>query len=178
MPRPFRDLKGLEFGKLTAIEVVKMTRSYWLCRCSCGESTLVRSSHLIDGRTLSCGCSEGRKTHGLYKSKTYTVWNHMKQRCTNPNTKQYKDYGGRGIKVCADWDSFENFLQDMGEVPNGMELDRIYNNGDYCKNNCRWTTRTLNNQNQRDSSWTQVIQSLTEEELHKVHAYLASILEV
>lgn len=83
------------------------------------------------------------------RSPAYTSWDCMIQRCTNPNKARYPDYGGRGIKVCARWFSFQNFLADMGPRPDGMTLDRKENNGNYTPNNCRWATADEQYANQR-----------------------------
>ena len=90
------------------------------------------------------------KHHGT-GTPIYITWKAIKQRCLNLNNPAYKDYGGRGIKMCNRWlNSFENFFADMGEKPDGLELDRIDNDGDYEPNNCHWTTTKENNRNKRD----------------------------
>lgn len=74
----------------------------------------------------------------MKREETYNVWINMRQRCLNPNNPGYKDYGGRGISIDPKWNSYAAFVSDMGKKPNGLSLDRIDNNGDYCKDNCRW----------------------------------------
>lgn len=92
--------------------------------------------------------THGHYTHGK-SSPTYNTWQSMRNRCNNPNAHDYKNYGGRGIKVCKEWDSFPKFLSDMGERPKGTTLDRIDVNGAYCKKNCRWATPKMQALNMR-----------------------------
>ena len=84
-------------------------------------------------------------------SKTYVLWKAMIQRCTDLNSRDYISYGGRGITVCKHWCTFINFLEDMGEIPSGYQIDRINNNGNYCKSNCRWVTSKVNSRNKRNN---------------------------
>lgn len=132
----------------------------WRCRCICGKEKDVYRGHLISGKSKSCGCLRAETTkkiatkHGRRKDPVYQIWRGMLNRCSNSSDTSYQNYGGRGITVCDRWNiskggSFENFLDDMGECPEGMTLDRIDVNGNYCKENCRWTTYSEQNFNQR-----------------------------
>jgi hypothetical protein len=145
------DRIGMKYGKLTVIALAPQRapdgQALWVCSCSCGGSRIVCSSELK--RTKSCGCLTGRRTphrHGYAKHEElhplYDVWKAMRQRCNNPNHRQFKNYGGRGIKVCERWNNFANFLADMGERPHPrLVLDRHPdNNGNYEPYNVRWAT--------------------------------------
>jgi len=147
----FLDLTSRKFGRLVVIQRAendKWGSPCWLCRCDCKKIKIVRGAYLKNGVIRSCGClfREGNNIkHGYYRkgkvSKIYQSWRDMIKRCTNPNNASYQYYGGRGIKVCKRWiNSFENFYKDMGKKPEGHQIDRINNNGNYCKSNCRWVT--------------------------------------
>lgn len=146
-----------KFGKLFVVEDTGQRSGgmiIWKCNCDCGKIKNVRSDHLRNNTITHCGCSNGNKVHGYGNSynPTYKVWQHMKDRCLNHKNIQYKDYGGRGIQVCDRWkNSFENFLEDMGEKPDGLSIDRIDNDGNYELSNCKWSTFVEQNRNKRNN---------------------------
>lgn len=164
------DLTGRKFGRLAVRTEAgrKQGSILWLCSCDCGNEILVTGCHLrqLPG-TRSCGCAKRERLQALAparleanlrhghagrgeKSRAYHSWDAMIQRCTNPKTKAYKNYGGRGIQVCVRWrESFEAFLADMGEPAIGMTIDRRNNDGNYEPYNCRWATRDQQSANQR-----------------------------
>lgn len=177
MPRKLRDLTDLKLGKLYVIGMVPRelwkhsNKAEWFCNCECDPSKIIiKVGNAITRKgqiAKSCGCDQYsgldpkasfKHGHNLrnqtnkngYVSPTYYSWVSMKTRCYNVNHKAYKDYGGRGIKVCRRWlNSFENFLLDMGERPIDKTLDRINNNGNYEPLNCKWSTSSEQNNNQR-----------------------------
>lgn len=157
MGQRFKDMTGQRFERLVCVAPLKSTSTgmVWECLCDCGNIKNVVRGNLLSGAVGSCGCLREEKNkgnsygliHGKSGSYTYTSWEAMNQRCNNPNYEGYKDYGGRGIKICERWSKFENFLWDMGERPEGKSLDRINVNGNYEKSNCKWSTpleQTLN----------------------------------
>jgi hypothetical protein len=153
MGKALNDLTGLIFGSLTAIELgnSKGNGAWWSCKCKCGNNKEIRSSDLLRGKVKSCGCEHKERiarsasTHGMKGTRTYRLWCAMKTRCNRVN----QDYSCRGITYDKRWDSFENFYFDMGEVPDGMSLDRIDVNGNYEKSNCQWATREQQANNTR-----------------------------
>ena len=162
----FIDITGQKFGRLMVIERIGTSKSggnaLWLCQCFCGQLVTIQAPDLKSGHTQSCGCLQKeviarRSTihgHNLNRkvSSTYGSWRSMKTRCFNPNDPAYNSYGGRGITVCERWKkSFKNFLEDMGESSIDLQIDRIDNNGNYNKSNCRWTTSKTNNRNRRNN---------------------------
>ena len=159
----FIDMSGWVFGRLTILHKSPSIkeRTMWYCLCDCGKYCTVRSDHLRGGITSSCGCyrlerlREKTVKHGGCDTETYSNWEAMNQRCNNHKSSAYPNYGGRGIEICERWsgtDGYTNFLQDMGERPNGMSLDRSDVNGNYTPDNCRWVTFSTQSFNTRKNS--------------------------
>ncbi len=160
-PKRFQDLSGKRFNHLIAISIAGKNKNrglIWLCKCDCGNFKEIYASHLKNGNTKGCGClqkpSVTKHSHAIHGKETseYYSWNNMKDRCANPKYAHYKNYGGRGIKVCDRWiNSFENFFKDMGHRPSEKySLDRKNNDGNYDPDNCRWATpkeQALNRRN-------------------------------
>ena len=166
----FKNIVGNKYGRLTVIEradnIVRSNgrkRVAWRCVCECGNWCVVSSDCLTRGATHSCGClradttSKRSTTHGGSNDRLYKVWVDMKKRCYNPNYKQYKDYGERGISVCDEWrnnySAFKNFAMDSGYKPEAKfgecTIDRIDPNGNYSPHNCRFVDMKTQNNNKR-----------------------------
>lgn len=153
--KPAKDLTGQSFGRLIVIERVPRQptdrNAFWKCKCDCGNETIAAGANL-GKTTFSCGClaketaanslkgNTHQRTHNLSKTPEYTAWARIKQRCHNANTERYKNYGGRGISMCERWfNSFENFLKDMGLRPSEQHSINRKNNDDiYRPGNCEW----------------------------------------
>lgn len=165
---PKKDLTGQRFGRLYVISKAEPTiignryeRCVWLCKCDCGNTKIVRTDHLLGEKIVSCGCynKEIRTKHGLSNSKLYKVWSGMRQRCENHKTPCFKNYGGRGIKVCEEWsESFEIFYEWAmnNGYKEGLTLDRVDVNGNYEPNNCKWATRKEQSRNTRKTIYATV----------------------
>ena len=156
--------KGDKYNKLTAIRFDhkdKWGQQYWLFKCDCGNKKVIKASNVKGNYVKSCGClrkeniiryGKKSKTHGMTHTREYKSWQAMKDRCYNKNYPHYKDYGGRGIKVCNHWrNSFENFYKDMSKRPKNTSLDRIDNNKGYYKKNCHWATTKEQANNRRNN---------------------------
>lgn len=156
------NLIGQRFGRLTVVSRSdnKGRNTAWLCKCDCGNQTIVTHQNLKSGHTLSCGCYNVdllkiRSTkHGMSKSRLYGIWCGIKDRCNNPQSDSYSNYGKRGIGICVEWDNdFNSFMEwslNNGYLDN-LTIDRIDNNKGYEPNNCRWTTSKEQGRNKRNN---------------------------
>lgn len=196
------DLTGQRFGRLLVLRRVgsKGKSPTWYCKCDCGNEKIVSTSGLKSGNTQSCGClrqeqaienNKHRTTHGKSKTKLYNVWFDIKRRCYNPKRENYKDYGGREIKICDEWkNNFEKFYNWANEngYKEGLSIDRIDVNGDYEPKNCRWVDNytqannktnnfliTYNGETHTATEWSKIVGIKATTILHRIKKYGWSI---
>jgi hypothetical protein len=161
MPMPKMNLIGQQFSRLTVLDFAgadSKQQTLFRCACECGNEVVVAGKNLKAKQVQSCGClrvDKGReaglqsKVHGLIRTPTYRSWQSMKSRCLYSHERSYRWYGQKGVTICDKWMSFDGFLEDMGERPEGMTLDRINPFGNYEKNNCRWADNATQKSNTR-----------------------------
>lgn len=158
----FESLIGKSFGKWAVLEKVSPKNKNnirYLCQCECGRQKEVDAYRLRCNQSKACpNCRI--KQHGMTGTGIFNTWKSMMYRCYQPSGNMYKYYGGRGIIVCDRWHSFENFNQDMSPRPDGLQLDRINNDGNYELGNCRWVTSSVNNSNQRRRTIRKVLKNI------------------
>lgn len=169
----FVNLSGKRYGRLVVIKLDHVQKlpsgkneMFYLCKCDCGKSKVIRASSLRNGYTQSCGCymkemlSKRQSVHNMSKSTLYKAWCNMKARCFNTRRKDYCDYGGRGITMCEEWKDFEvfkewamknGFKEEKVKGKNILSLDRVDVNGNYCPDNCRWATDKEQANNKRNT---------------------------
>ena len=154
------DLIGEKYGRLTVVALDRIAnhKSYWKCVCDCGLTVVATGNNLRSGNTKSCGCLRREATaelgrenrmHGeshAGRTRLYTIWCGMRQRCTNPNREAYGLYGGKGVKVCEEWNDYAAFRDWAlaNGYADGLSIDRIDPAGDYRPENCRWLTPSEN----------------------------------
>ena len=157
----FKDRIGHNYGRLTVVggPTLRNRKTYWQCKCECGNTSMVSAANLSSGSSKSCGCLQREllaartKTHNGTHDSLYAVWAMMKQRCLNTNATGFRNYGGRGITICDEWHDYASFRD--WAIPHGydprLQLDRIDNESGYCPGNCRWVHPLVNANNRRNN---------------------------
>ena len=157
----------MRYGTLTVLDYFKgshTTPPKVSARCDCGSVKVYFLGNLRRGNTKSCGCKipivcgNNFRKHGKTRTVEYKTWLNIRRRCTNPSVQSFQYYGAMGVKVCKRWESFENFLADMGKRPEGMSIDRINPWGDYEPSNCRWATPKEQSANRRNCAVNRQLQ--------------------
>lgn len=152
---PVTDMAGVRCGRLLVLRRAATNvrqKASWVCLCDCGTQIEADGSKLRRGDIRSCGCllRDMSTRHGKSRSPEYVVWKGMRQRCNNPKSMSYMNYGARGIAICSQWDDFDVFLADMGARPSLQHtIERVDNDKGYCPDNCVWATRSDQGKNTR-----------------------------
>lgn len=157
---------GRWYGSLQVLEELPRAKgalasSLCVCVCVCGHRREITSNSLNETAAKVCRCKVAAtnaarlRTHGQCRSKAYSSWLNMKQRCTNPNRPDQKNYVGRELGFCERWVDFPNFLEDMGEPPDGLTLERVDNSLGYSPGNCQWANSKQQNRNRRDTLYVE-----------------------
>ena len=199
MRRKHKDLTGMRFGRWLVLGegeykyVGNQKRLHWKCQCDCGTIREVVSGRLRRGASKSCGCltleilKSGifSKKHGMWNTRIWNIWKGITYRCKYPSMDCYKNYGGRGIRVCKRWEKFENFYEDMkADYRDNLTIDRKDNDGNYEPGNCRWIPRNQQQRNQRNNhnitfnGKTQCITAWAEEIGMKASTLISRITEL
>jgi hypothetical protein len=149
------DLTGRVKNTFTVVSFAGLIRnrqdrliSSWNCVCTCGAEVVMTNNCIVSKQNKRCKCWVNKSKCEYYGSTTYKSWSMMKDRCNNTKSPVYSYYGGKGISYQEGWNKFEAFLRDMGVRPQGMTLDRIDSNGNYCRENCRWASKSVQAYNQ------------------------------
>ena len=192
------DLTGKRFGRLIVIRQIGVDKrrreKTWLCQCDCGNTKETKTSYLTSGDTSSCGCYRRecelknlekcrgivQKKHGRSNTRIYQIWADMKDRCNNRNNKAFKNYGGRGIKVCEEWEkdfmTFYTWAMDNG-YKDTLTIDRINVNKNYEASNCRWVTWEIQANNKRTTKKIKIYEETkTAKKKKKIYGIKASLL--
>ncbi len=163
MHKPLPDLTGQRFGTWAVLRYTGRNRHkqrHYLCQCVCGKEQYITATRLYTKQTRSClSCQiKTRKKHGLINTPLYAVWGNMRGRCLIPTHPCYSSYGGRGIKICAEWGRVENFVHwaKANGYRSGLTLDRRDNDGSYTSENCRWITQKEQMRNRRNTRWVTI----------------------
>lgn len=147
-------MNSITENRLNPIKCIR--KNFWKFKCDCGSEKIINSKDVKSGKIKSCGCLrkelliKRKLRHGFCGTRVYKIFIGMHTRCSNKKAQSYSRYGGRGISICKEWGSFENFIKDMGQPPsNKHSLDRINSDGNYEPNNCRWSTQKEQCNNQK-----------------------------
>jgi hypothetical protein len=155
-----KNIISQRFGRLIVVDITDQRIGgsvVWLCRCDCGNEAKASGGNLKGKHVMSCGClrqeileRQRQPTHGMTKTRPYRIWQGMLARCEKIQDKDYRNYGGRGIKISEDWHDFENFWRDVEEgYSKGLSIDRIDNNGNYERGNIKWSSQKEQGNNTR-----------------------------